>query len=108
MDIHPIAEGHVLVVPKNPVEFVWDLPPEDYVAVMQTAQKIALRQRDVLSKPYVGEQIIGVDVPHAHVHLIPFTSVEEYRNHPDMNAEPDHQALAAMAERLAFDTPPVQ
>lgn len=102
LDIHPVQLGHVLVVPKKQVEFVWDLDDDDYRAVMATAQKVARRQREVLDVPYIGEQVIGVDVPHAHVHLIPFTTVEQYRNVPDMSAEPDHAALAVMAERLAF------
>jgi histidine triad (HIT) family protein len=100
LDIHPVQPGHVLVVPKKQVEFVWDLEPSDYQAVMATAQKVAQRLREVLGVPYVGEQIIGVDVPHAHVHLIPFSIVSEFRTQPDMAAEPDHEALSAMASRL--------
>jgi histidine triad (HIT) family protein len=100
LDIHPVQPGHVLVVPKKQVEFVWDLEPSDYQAVMATAQKVAQRLREVLGVPYVGEQIIGVDVPHAHVHLIPFSTVQEFRTQPDMAAEPDHEALSAMASRL--------
>lgn len=100
LDIHPVQPGHVLVVPKKQVEFVWDLESEDYQALMNTAQKVAKQLRDILDVPYVGEQIIGVDVPHAHIHLIPFSTTEEFRRHPDMDAEPDHADLAAMAARL--------
>jgi len=100
LDIHPVQPGHVLVIPKQPVEFVWDLEPADYQALMATVQKVAHRLRDILAVPYVGEQIIGVDVPHAHVHLIPFSTIQEFRTQPDMEAEPDHDALAAMAARL--------
>jgi histidine triad (HIT) family protein len=100
LDIHPVQPGHVLVIPKKQVEFVWDLLPADYQALMESVQKVALRLRDVLGAAYVGEQIEGVGVPHAHVHLIPFSSAEEFRHVPDMEAEPDHPALAAMAMRL--------
>lgn len=99
LDIAPITPGHVLVVPKKQVEFVWDLSDEDYQAVCTTAKRIALHQREVLEVPYVGQQIVGVDVPHAHIHLIPFTEVEDYRHEP-RQGEPDHMALAAMAEKL--------
>jgi histidine triad (HIT) family protein len=102
MDIHPVTEGHVLVIPKVQVEFVWDLAPEEYRAVMDTAQKVALRLRDVIGKPYVGEQIVGTDVPHAHVQLIPFSNPDELHREVDMNAEVDHAALAAVAEKLRF------
>ena len=100
LDISPISRGHTLVVPKNPVEFLWDLPSEDYVAVMETAQKLALHLRKTLGVPYVGQQVVGVDVPHAHVHLVPFSTVKEFRHQPDMNAEPDHAALAEVADVL--------
>jgi histidine triad (HIT) family protein len=102
MDIHPVAEGHVLVIPKAQVEFVWDLSEEDYHAVMATTQKVALQLREVIGTPYVGERIVGTDVPHAHVQLIPFTHSDELHHAPDMNAEPDHAALAALADRLRF------
>lgn len=102
LDIHPVQPGHVLVVPKNQVEFVWDLPPAEYQALMRTAQMVALRLRGVLGAPYVGEKIVGEDVPHAHVHIIPFSTATEFHQRPDMSAEPDHTALAEMAERLAF------
>lgn len=102
LDIHPIAPGHTLIVPKQQIEFVWDLDDQTYQALQSAAKRLALHLRDTLQVPYIGEQIIGVDVPHAHIHLIPFTKVAEYRNHPDMTTEPDHAALALMAEKLAL------
>lgn len=102
LDIHPIQPGHTLVISKKQVEFVWDLPEADYQAVMATAKKVGLRLRSVLAVPYVGELVVGVDVPHAHVHVIPFSTVAEYRNQPDLQGEPDHVALAEIAKTLAF------
>ena len=102
LDIWPVQPGHTLVIPKRQVEFVWDLDDEDYAAVMAAAKLIALRQREVLGVPYVGSQIIGVHVPHAHVQLIPFHDLAGFRNDPDTSVEPDHEALAAMAARLAI------
>ncbi len=102
LDIHPVQPGHTLVIPKKQIEFVWDLDEEDYRAVTDTAKKVAQRLKEALKTPYVGEQIIGVDVPHAHIHVIPFSTTEEFRRRPDMDAEPDHDALAEMAKKLAF------
>ena len=102
LDIHPLLEGHTLVIPKKQVEFVWDLADEDYEAVMATAKKVALRLREVLGTTYVGERIVGVDVPHAHVQLIPFNDAADLARHQDMSSEPDHQALADLAAKLAF------
>lgn len=102
LDIHPQAEGHVLVIPKVQVEFLWDLSDEDYRAVTDAAKKIALHLRTTLNVPYVGEKVIGVDVPHAHVQLIPFTRSEEYVGMADMTKEPDHAHLAELAAKLRF------
>lgn len=102
LDIYPISSGHTLVVPKKQVEFLWDLDDSDYQALMASVKKIAAHLRETLGVPYVGVQVIGVDVPHAHVHLIPFTTVAQYRNHPDTDMEPDHETLAKTAAKLAF------
>lgn len=102
LDIHPISAGHTLVVPIKQVEFVWDLDDESYQALQAAVKKVALHLREVMAVPYVGEQIIGVDVPHAHVHLIPFTQPIEYHAHPDDTADPNHEELAALAAKLAF------
>lgn len=102
MDIHPVAEGHVLVISKKQVEFVWDLPDEDYQAVMATVKKVALKQREVFQKAYVGEMVVGTDVAHAHVHVIPFNETKELKRtlDPMDQQEPDHDTLAMIAEKL--------
>ena len=101
LDIHPLTPGHVLVVPKNPVPYIWDLPAEDYQALMATAQKLGGHLKTTLHAPYVSMQVVGVDVPHTHVHLIPFSSADELRREPSAG-EPDHEALAVMAQKLAL------
>lgn len=103
LDIHPIQPGHVLVVPKAQIDHIWDLPPDDYQALMNTAKKVARRICEVLRPARVGMQVVGIDVPHAHVHIFPFDNMRQFRNQPDMSAEPDHQALAEMAKKLAID-----
>lgn len=102
LDIHPVADGHTLVIPKIQIEFVWDLTDEDYQAVMATSKKVARRLREVMDKPYIGERIVGTDVPHAHVQLIPFATTTESHRSVDMMAEPDHTALAGIAEKIRF------
>lgn len=104
MDIHPIHPGQVLVVPKEQVGFVWDLATEDYTALMETVQKVGRRIREVFpDKQRVGVMIEGLDVDnHAHVKVFPFSTEEEFRHTPDSLLEPDHEALAEIAERLKF------
>ena len=102
LDIHPVMRGHTLVIPKKQVEFVWDLDDETYTKLTLAAKKIALHIRETLGTEYVGEQIIGVDVPHAHIHLIPFTHAVDFHKEADQSLEPDHAALAKLAELLSF------
>lgn len=103
LDIHPKQPGHTLVIPKKQVEFLWDLDDETYQALMAVAKKVALRIRDVMDRPYVGEQVMGIDVPHVHIHLFPFGDGAEFRTQPDMEAEPDHDELARIAKKLYFE-----
>lgn len=103
LDIHPIQPGQVLVVPKEQVEFIWDLNDQTYQAVMATAKKVATRIKEVFTdKKFVAVHIEGLDVPHAHVKVFPFANDEEFRHKPDMNAEPDFAALEAVAQKLAL------
>lgn len=102
LDIYAVIPGHTLVIPKTQIEFVWDLDETEYQALMSTVKKVALRLREVLDSEYVGEKIIGIDVPHAHVHLIPFTHAGDMHRANQENADPDHEALAALADTLRF------
>lgn len=102
LDIHPKTPGHTLVISKKQVEFLWDLDDETYQAVMATSKKVALRIREVLGAKYIGEQVIGEEVPHVHVHIFPFNSLDEFRRIPDPNDEPNHLELAKLAKKLIF------
>lgn len=102
LDIHPLADGHVLVVSKTQVEFIWDLSPEDYQAVMTTVQKVGRRLREVMEAAYAGVEVIGVDVPHAHVHVVPFSTTDQLHRTEPVEHEPDHEKLATLAEKIRF------
>lgn len=99
LTIEPTQPGQVLVIPKKQIDQLWDLSDEDYQAVMATAKKIAKKMRDALAVKRVGVRIIGEEVPHAHVHLIPFNTVEDFyqKTYTASDAE-----LAEMAAKLAF------
>ena len=102
LDIHPVQPGHVLVIPKEEIEFVWDLPDDLYQAVMAASKKVALHMRELLPETHVHMRIVGTDVPHSHVHLIHFSNVAQLKYEPDDSVDPDHEALADMAEMLAI------
>lgn len=103
LDIHPAVPGHTLVIPKVQIDQLWDLPDDEYKAVMATCKKVALRLRETLGAERVGVKVIGVDVPHVHVQLVPFNTPKEYSAPQNMTAEPDHAALAALAKKLYFE-----
>ena len=104
MDIHPIQTGQVLVVPKKQVDFIWNLEKDDYQALMATVQSVGQRLQQMFPEAArIGLMVQGLDVDnHAHVKVFPFSTAEQYYNIPDMNAEPDHVALAELAKKLAF------
>lgn len=71
LDINPLAEGHTLVVPKKEVDYIFDLDEPDLAGLMVFAQKVARRIREAMPCKRIGVAVIGLDVPHAHVHLVP-------------------------------------
>ncbi|MBQ2660621.1 HIT domain-containing protein [Candidatus Saccharibacteria bacterium] len=71
LDIHPETKGHTLVVPKKEIDKIYDLPDEDYQALMRTVQKLSKHLETKLGARTLWK-VIGTDVPHAHVHLLPY------------------------------------
>lgn len=71
LDIHPETKGHTLVIPKKEVDKIYELPDEDYQALMLTAKKLSAHLEKVTGKRILWK-VVGTDVPHAHVHLEPF------------------------------------
>ena|GEM_PF-59579 len=101
LDIHPQQPGHTLVVPKVQIDLLWDLSDDEYTNLWLVAKKIAKHMRPIMGKR-IGVHVEGNGVPHAHIHLVPFSNTQEFLYHPDMSAEPDHITLALVAERLKF------
>lgn len=102
LPLHMSGKGHVLVVPKLQIDHFQDLDDNTYHAVMSTVKKVAQRMKEVLQTQRIGVKIVGLDVPHVHVHIIALDTLDDYNNSPDESGEPDHTALAAMADRLKF------
>ena len=102
LDINPKLAGHTLVISKKQVEFIWDLDDDDYTAVMTTVKKVALRLRQVMDRPYVHMSVVGTDVPHAHVHIVPFSDSAELHHDRGLADKPSDDELASIAEKLRF------
>lgn len=71
LDINPLVKGHTLVVPKREVDYIYDLSDEELAAMHVFAKHVALAIQKVFPCRKVGEAVIGLEVPHAHIHLIP-------------------------------------
>ena len=97
LDINPEVKGHTLVVPKNEVDKIYELPDEDYHALWASVKKIAAHM-EAVSGRRVCMKVIGVDVPHAHVHLIPFDETRVGQEPLQLTEE----EFADIREKLAF------
>ncbi len=79
LDINPNAKGHTLCIPKKEENKIFDLSEEEYLALMKFSRKVAHAIEKVIDCKRVGMTVIGLEVPHVHVHLIPLNSMEDAR-----------------------------
>ena len=86
LDIHPESRGHVLVIPKNEVDKIYNLPDEDYQALIATVKKLSQHMEKVLGARTLWK-VVGTDVPHAHVHLMPLDETWQYGRTLDLSPE---------------------
>lgn len=103
LDIHPQTEGHTLVIPKTQVDHLWDLDDTTYAHLWRVAKHLALNMRAQGLRPRISAVVAGYGVSHAHIHLIPIANEDELKQPQDTTAEPDHTALAAMAQKLSIE-----
>ncbi|MBR3329523.1 HIT domain-containing protein [Candidatus Saccharibacteria bacterium] len=96
LDIHPETPGHTLVIPKKEIDKIYDLPDEDFVALIQTAKKLSKHMEETLGARTLWK-VIGTDVPHAHIHLIPYD--ETWYHGREITTSPEEfQAIQAKLE----------
>ncbi|MEO8150876.1 MAG: HIT family protein [Bacteroidia bacterium] len=77
LDIQPLAMGHTLVIPKKEIDYLFDLENELYNELMLFSKKIAAAQRRAIPCLRIGVAVIGLEVPHAHIHLIPLNTMSD-------------------------------
>ncbi len=75
LDINPLAEGHTLVVPKSPVDYIFDMEDMELANMMIFAKKVAIAIKENIPCEKVGVAVIGLEVPHAHIHLVPINGI---------------------------------
>jgi histidine triad (HIT) family protein len=77
LDINPLAKGHTLVIPKKEVDYIFDLDEETYMGLQAFARKIAIALNKAIPCKKVGVAVLGLEVPHAHIHLVPMQSEQD-------------------------------
>ena len=77
LDIQPLVKGHVLVIPKTVTDFIFDMDDEQLSELMLFAKQVALKMKKVLPCKKIGVTVIGLEVPHAHIHLLPINGISD-------------------------------
>lgn len=99
LDINPLREGHSLVIPKLEVDKFFDLPADVLAGIMPFAQGVARRIAAVVPCDRIGVSVVGLEVPHAHVHLIPIDSIYDM-DFSKPKVKMSNEAFADLAERI--------
>jgi histidine triad (HIT) family protein len=98
LDVFPCAPGHTLVIPKQEIDYIFDLDDTLYAGLMLFSKKIATAVEQAVPCKRIGVAVVGLEVPHAHVHLIPLNSMADmnFNNKLKMSQE----ELAAIAQKI--------
>jgi histidine triad (HIT) family protein len=99
LDIMPLVHGHVLVIPKREVDYIFDLEPSELAALWQFAQRVAVGLKLAVPCKRIGTAVIGLEVPHAHIHLVPMQTVGDI-NFTKEKLQPSAEQLSLMAASI--------
>ena len=100
LDINPVNRGHVLVVPKTENDYIFNLSDDDYASLTMFARRVAKALEQAVECKRVGVAVIGLEVPHAHIHLIPIVEEKDmYFNKPKMTLPAEE--MQAIADAIA-------
>jgi len=99
LDINPLVEGHVLVIPKQEIDYLFDMDDELYTGLQIFAKIIAGAIKKAIPCKRVGVAVIGLEVPHAHIHLVPLNRMSDI-NFERPKLDPTAEELEATAEKI--------
>lgn len=99
LDIMPLKSGHVLVIPKKPVDYIFDMPPDELSGLNLFAQRVAKGIKAAIECKKIGVVVIGLEVPHAHIHLIPINTVADI-DFSKEKLKPSNEELAETASLI--------
>ena len=102
LDVNPNAKGHTLCIPKFEIDKIFEMDEAHYLGLMHFSRKIAIALEQAVPCKRVGMSVIGLEVPHAHVHLIPLNAMDEIRfqNKVTLTKEEFEQLAASIASKL--------
>lgn len=100
LDITPVQLGHTLVVPKPEVDYIFDHSPELLSAMLPFAQRVARAIKEVVPCNRIGVAVQGLEVPHAHMHLIPISHAEDMRLGQKLNPLPTPEQQQVLCEKI--------
>jgi len=104
LDIRPVAKGHTLCIPKKEIDYLFDLDDETYKSLMLFSKKVAVSIEKVITCERIGVTVEGLEVPHAHVHLMPFNAGEGVSiSKPRMELSNDELVEIASSIKAQFD-----
>ena len=99
LDISPLAEGHALVIPKTETDYIFDIEDPAYTQLMQFAKRVASALKKSVPCKRIGVAVIGLEVPHAHIHLVPLNTMSDINfSKPKLN--PSQEQLAAVVSKI--------
>lgn len=102
LDIFPLKEGHVLVIPKRETDYIFDIEDVELGKMMVFAKEVAKKIEKVIPCQRIGVTVIGLEVPHAHIHLIPINGVADMNfERPKLKLEPEQMEEIALKIRQA-------
>ena len=98
LDISPLSKGHTLVVPKREVDYIFDLTDQELTELHLFAKKIAIAQKKAIPCLRIGQAVLGLEVPHAHIHLVPLQSEKDLQfSNPRLKLSDEEYAEIANA-----------
>jgi histidine triad (HIT) family protein len=104
LDVNPLAKGHTLIVPKLETDYFFDLSDEEISGIMLFSKKVASALRSTLPCLRIGMSVIGLEVPHAHVHLVPLNSMGDINfSNSRLNLSAEEMEAIAASIRSAYD-----
>ena len=99
LDINPLKRGHVLCIPKKEVDYLFDLDDDTYLGLHLFAKHVAIALKKTVSCQRVGTAVIGMEVPHAHIHLVPMDEMHDL-NFQNDRVEMSEDELATLAGEI--------